>query len=78
MTRSPHTSEEVSIEIAPTNNATGADDKLAGRVDALLRRIALIARWLTSAEQAALKLWLDEDAASVWKYYSLGEKYRSY
>jgi GAF domain-containing protein len=73
-----HPLGEVAIEIPPPLDALGGDDKLAGRVDALLRRISLIARWLTGAEQAALKLWLDKDAAKVWKYYSLGENYESY
>ena len=69
---------EVEIEIAPAADASGGDERLAGRIDALLRRTALIARWLTSAEQAAMKLWLDEDAARVWKYYSLSEKYEGF
>ena len=67
----------MNIEIPPTLDASD-DDKLAGRVDSLLRRISLIARALTGAEQAALKLWLDEGAAKVWKYYSLSEKYERY
>jgi GAF domain-containing protein len=73
-----HPSGEVGIEIAPPLDASGGDDKLAGRVDALLRRICLIARALTGAEQAALKLSLDEDAAKARKYFSLSEKYKSY
>ena len=51
---------------------------LAGRVDALLRRTCLIARALTGAEQAALKLWVDEDASKARKYFSLSEKYERY
>jgi hypothetical protein len=47
---------EVGIEIAPLLDTSGGDGELAGRVDALLRRTCLIARALTGAEQAALKL----------------------
>jgi GAF domain-containing protein len=69
---------EIAIEIAPPLDTSGADDKLADRVDALLRRTSLIARWLTGAEQAALKLWIDDEATRVWKYYSLSDKYESF
>jgi GAF domain-containing protein len=69
---------EVGIEIAPLLDASGGDGKLAGHVDALLRRTCLIARALTGAEQAALKLWVDEDAAKARKYFSLSDKYESY
>jgi GAF domain-containing protein len=69
---------EVGIEIAPLLDTSGGDEKLAGRVDALLRRTCLLARALTGAEQAALKLWVDEDAAKARKYFSLSEKYSSY
>ncbi len=69
---------EVGIEIAPLVGASEGDDELAERVDALLRRTCLIARALTGAEQAALKLWVDEDAAKARKYFSLSEKYESY
>jgi GAF domain-containing protein len=69
---------EVGIEIAPVLGAPEGDDELAGRVDALLRRTCLIARALTGAEQAALKLWVDQDAARPRKYFSLSEKYSSY
>src|SRR5262249_26600076 len=69
---------EVGIEIAPLVGASGGDDKLADRVDALLRRTCLIARALTGAEQAALKLWVDQDAAKARKYFSLSEKYETY
>src|SRR5262245_18259970 len=67
---------EVGIEIAPL--VGDADDTLADRVDAVLRRTCLIARALTGAEQAALKLWVDEDAAKARKYFSLSEKYEGY
>lgn len=69
---------EVGIEIAPLLDSSGGDDRLAGRVDALLRRTCLIARAMTGAEQAALKLWLDGDAAKARKYFSLSAKYEHY
>jgi GAF domain-containing protein len=69
---------EVGIEIAPLLEAASGGDELAGRIDALLRRTCQIARALTGAEQAALKLWVDEDATKARKYFSLSEKYGSY
>ncbi len=66
---------EVGIEIAPL---LAADDELAGRVDGLLRRTCRLARALTGAEQAALKVWLGEDPSQARKYFSLSEKYESY
>jgi hypothetical protein len=69
---------EVGIEIAPLVGASGDEDALADRVDALLRRTCLIARAMTGAEQAALKLWLGEDATKARKYFSLSEKYEGY
>jgi len=69
---------EVGIEIAPLVGASGDDERLAERVDALLRRTCLIARALTGAEQAALKLRVDDDATKTRKYFSLSEKYESY
>lgn len=71
-------SGEVGIEIAPLLADPTGDDELAGRVDALLRRTCRIALALTGAEQAALKLWVEEDAAKARKYFSLSEKYESY
>jgi hypothetical protein len=50
---------EVGIEIAPLLDASTRGGQLAARVDALLRRACAIARALTGAEQAALKLWVD-------------------
>jgi GAF domain len=69
---------EVGIEIAPVLDAAGADSEIATRVDALLRRTCSIARALTGAEQAALKLWVDEDPAKARKYFSLSERYERY
>ena len=47
---------EVGTEIAP---AITGDPSLAGRIDDLLHRTCHIARALTGAEQAALKVDLD-------------------
>ena len=69
---------EVGTEIAPVIDASGADHELADRVDALLRRTCSLARTLTGAEQAALKLWVDEDPAQARKYFSLSAKYAAY
>jgi GAF domain len=69
---------EVGIEIAPILDASTADSVLAERVDALLRRTCRLARALTGAEQAALKLWVGEDPSQARKYFSLSEKYAAY
>jgi GAF domain-containing protein len=67
---------EVGTEIAPIIDSAGAE--LAERVDAVLRRACMLARALTGAEQAALKLWVDEDASQARKYFSLSAKYAEY
>lgn len=69
---------EVGIEIAPVLDTSTAEGELADKVDALLRRSCLIARALTGAEQAALKLWVDADPGRARKYFSLSEKYERY
>lgn len=69
---------EVGTEIAPVIDADAVDARLAGQVDAVLRRTCAIARAMTGAEQAALKLWVDEDATKARKYFSLSEKYAAY
>jgi GAF domain len=69
---------EVGIEIAPILEATPEEQALSERVDALLRRTCRLARALTGAEQAALKLWMDEDPAQARKYFSLGAKYAEF
>jgi hypothetical protein len=51
---SVHTAE-VGTEIAPVIDADH-DRELAEKIDALLRRTCMLARRLTGAEQAALKL----------------------
>ena len=68
---------EVGIEIAPLLDGTNGSG-LAARIDAVLRRTCAIARALTGAEQAALKLWVDEDPAKARKYFSLSEKSEQY
>jgi hypothetical protein len=74
----PLHSGEVGIEIAPLLDAGSADADLADRIDSLLRRTCKLARALTGAEQAALKLWVGEDPARSRKYYSLSEKYSAF
>ena len=69
---------EVGTEIAPVVDATTDEQLLAHRLDALLRRTTALARALTGAEQAALKLWVDGDPAKARKYFSLSEKYSDY
>jgi GAF domain-containing protein len=66
---------EVGIEIAPVLAAPSLESNVAAQLDALLRRTCQIARALTGAEQAALKLWVGEDPSQARKYYSLSEKY---
>jgi GAF domain-containing protein len=74
---------EVGTEIAPAL-AVGADPaagEVAARVDELLRRTCDLARALTGAEQAALKLDVDDDPALTRKYFSLSaayERWRDY
>jgi GAF domain-containing protein len=69
---------EVGIEITPVLAAPSLESKLAARLDALLRRTCVIARALTGAEQAALKLWVGEDPSQARKYFSLSEKYAAF
>src|SRR5215216_1414019 len=63
---------EVGTEIAP---AITGDSALAGRIDDLLHRTCHIARALTGAEQAALKVDLEGDAAGARKFFNLSERY---
>jgi GAF domain-containing protein len=69
---------EVGTEIAPIIDASDGDGELAERVDAILRRTCSLARALTGAEQAALKLWVDEEPSEARKYFSLSAKYAAY
>jgi len=68
---------EVGIEIAPVLDATGEEGGVAEHVDDVLRRTCAIARALTGAEQAALKLWVDSDPSQARKYFSLSDSTRS-
>jgi hypothetical protein len=69
---------EVGIEITPVLAASSLESRFAAHLDALLRRTCQIARALTGAEQAALKLWVGEDPSQARKYFSLSEKYAAY
>jgi GAF domain-containing protein len=69
---------EVGIEITPILDASSLESAFAKQLDALLRRTCQIARALTGAEQAALKLWVGEDPSQARKYFSLSEKYAAF
>lgn len=69
---------EVGTEIAPVVDASTSDGELALRIDAVLRRTCALARALTGAEQAALKLWIDGDPTKARKYFNLSAKYAAY
>jgi hypothetical protein len=71
-------SGEVGIEIRPVLEAATLDGLLGDQIDTLLRRACRIARALTGAEQAALKLWVGEDPTKARKYFSLSEKYSAF
>ena len=71
-------SGEVEIEITPILAAGSLEPEFAARLDALLRRTCQIARALTGAEQAALKLWVGEDSSQARKYFSMSEKYATF
>jgi GAF domain-containing protein len=63
---------EVGTEIAP---AITADPRLAAHIDDLLHRTCHIARALTGAEQAALKVDLDGTGTAARKFFNLSERY---
>lgn len=63
---------DVGTEIAP---ATTGDAHLARLIDELLRRTCDLARALTQAEQAALKVDLRRDGAEPRKFFSLSSAY---
>ena len=69
---------EVGIEITPILTAPSLEPEFAAQLDALLRRTCQIARALTDAEQAALKLWVGEDSSQARKYFSMSEKYAAF
>ena len=63
---------DVGTEIAPE---VADDPELARRLDDLLHRTCGLARALTGAEQAALKVDLDGDGHAARKFFNLGERY---
>jgi GAF domain-containing protein len=63
---------EVGTEIAP---AIAGDPALAAHIDDLLHRTCHLARALTGAEQAALKVDLDGDGTAARKFFNLSERY---
>jgi GAF domain-containing protein len=63
---------DVGTEIAPE---VADDPELAARLDDLLHRPCSLARALTGAEQAALKVDLDGDGHAARKFFSLSERY---
>jgi GAF domain-containing protein len=63
---------DVGTEIAPE---VADDPELARRLDDLLHRTCGLARGLTGAEQAALKVDLDGDGHAARKFFNLGESY---
>jgi signal transduction histidine kinase len=65
---------EVATEIASFFAATSASGE---RLAALLEHTCALARALTAAEQASLKLWVD-DTSQVRKFFSLSAKYAAY
>jgi GAF domain-containing protein len=69
---------EVGIEITPLIAADSLESRFAAQLDALLRRTCQLARALTGAEQAALKLWVGEDSSQARKYFSLSEQYSEF
>ncbi|MFE5672591.1 GAF domain-containing protein [Agromyces sp. NPDC056523] len=69
---------EVGIEITPILAAGSHEPAFAAQLDVLLRRTCHIARALTGAEQAALKLWVGEDPSQARKYFSMSAKYAAF
>ena len=69
---------EVGIEITPILAAGSLEPEFAAQLDALLRRTCTIARALTGAELAAVKLRVGEDPSQARKYFSMSEKYAAF
>jgi hypothetical protein len=69
---------EVGIEITPIVASPSLESRFAEQLDALLRRTCHIARAMTGAEQAALKLSVGEDSSQARKYFSLSENYAGF
>jgi GAF domain-containing protein len=63
---------DVGTDIAPE---VADDPALAARLDDLLHRTCHLARALTGAEQAALKVDLDGDGHAARKFFNLSERY---
>jgi GAF domain-containing protein len=63
---------DVGTELAPE---TADDPELAARLDDLLHRTCHLARALTGAEQAALKVDPDGDGIAARKFFNLSERY---
>jgi GAF domain-containing protein len=63
---------DVGTEIAPE---VADDPELAASVDDLLHRACSLARALTGAEQAALKVDLDGDGHATRKFFNLSDRY---
>lgn len=66
---------DVGTEIAPE---LADDPVLAARLDDLLHRTCSLARALTRAEQAALKVDLDGDGHAARKFFNLSERYSAW
>ena len=69
---------EVGIEITPILTAHSLEPEFAAQLDVLLRRTCRIARALTGAELAAVKLRIGEDSSQARKYFSMSEKYAAF
>ena len=69
---------EVGIEITPIMAAGSLEPQFAAQLDALVRRTCKIARALTGAELAAVKLRVGEDSSQARKYFSMSEKYAAF
>jgi GAF domain-containing protein len=66
---------DVGTEIAPE---VADDPDLARRLDDVLHRTCSLARALTGAEQAALKVDLDGDGHAARKFFNLSERYAAW
>lgn len=66
---------DVGVEIVPE---AVDDPRLAGHIDDLLHRTCRLARALTGAQQAALKVDLDGDGRAARKFFNLSEKYANF
>lgn len=69
---------EVGIEITPLPVAGSLESRFGAKLDALLRHTCHLARALTGAELAAVKLRIGEDSSQARKYFSMSEKYAAF